>query len=66
MWDEEQQEWIWDYHWADAEDKPVDLAQLGIVLVDAPDEGDRIVIAYSETWSPIITYQDLIDLGLIH
>lgn len=66
MWDEEQQEWTWDYSWADADDKPVDLAQLGIVLVDAPDEGDRIVIAYSETWSPIITYQDLIDLGLIH
>ena len=51
--------------WYDQAGNLVDLNDLGISTIDAPGEGDVIAVTYQQTYTKIITLQDLRDLGLI-
>lgn len=51
--------------WFDQAGNRVYLNDLGISTIDAPGEGDVIAVTYQQTYTKIITLQDLKDLGLI-
>ena len=51
--------------WFDQAGNRVYLNDLGISTIDAPGEGDVIAVTYQQTYTKIITLQDLRDLGLI-
>ena len=51
--------------WFDQAGNRVNIYDLGISTIDAPGEGDVIAVTYQQTYTKIITLQDLKDLGLI-
>lgn len=53
------------YEWVDENNNIISPYRLGIDIADEPQEDDRIVVSYSYEYSPIVTFADLRNLGLI-